>query len=524
MGAPQTIINICENVYIDNNYTHSINFANVYAQQAYFGGKVVKSFPAYSYIRKSWSLKVEANMSEAAGWTYLFFRNNQREKIYYYFITQIQYVNDNTVELSLELDVIQTYLFEMNLKRCFIERQHTPTDNLGEHTIDEGLECGELFAYQELGSQFESMCIIVQASIYPEDCAEGHRVDFFSDVYDGVWSGLGLFAVETTSAASMAVILGNLESWGYIDGIHAMWMYPKQFVELRDTWDNGKTFHPVLQFKQGITENLWHPVGMENIFQGYAPRNNKLYTYPFNMLYVTNNTGTTALFRFERFGGVAAGESPQFIYYGAMSHDASLKVAPVNYNGLLYNYDEGVTSGGYPTCAWDADAYKIWMAQNKNTQTVGMIGGGIGIVSGVVSTILGHPSGQGVSGAMSIANILAQRKDMQVQPPQSRGSYSASVNVASGYETFSFIYKSVSAEFAKIIDDYFDMYGYKVNRHDIPNKDARQNYTYVKTIGCVVGGNLCNDDRQKISSIFDNGITFWNDGDNIGNYGENPCY
>lgn len=523
MGAPQSIINICENVYIDNNYTHSINFANVYAQQAYFGGKVVKTFPAYSYLRKSWSLKVEATMAEAAGWTYLFFRNNYREKIYYYFITQIEYVNENMVELFLEMDVLQTYLFEMNLKRCFIERQHTETDNLGEHTIDEGLECGELHVYQEVKSDFEEWCIIVQASINPELCTEQTRYDVFSNEYDGVWSGLGLFAVDQDLGVGLSQKMSQLEQWGYIEGIHNIWLYPKNYVEIEGDW-TGKVFHPVIGFKRQEVDRLWHPVGMENIFEGYVPRNNKMYAYPFNMLYATNNTGNTAMYRFERFWGNKDMASPEFTYFGAMSPEASLKVAPMNYNGLTVNYDEGLTSGGFPTCAWDSDGYKIWLAQNKNAQNVAMIGGGVGIVSGIVSTVLGHPSGQGVSGAMAIANVLAQRKDMQVQPPQSKGTYSAYVNVAAGYPTFTFQYKAVNGEFARIIDDYFDMYGYKVNRHAIPNKNARQNYTYVKTIGCAVGGNLCNEDRQKIAAIFDNGITWWNNGDGIGAYGTNPCY
>lgn len=522
MGVPQSRICVCNYVYLDNNYTHTIYFDNEYDQQEYFGRKVVKTFTAYSYIRRSWSLKVQATMAEAASWSYLFFRNNDNEKFYYYFITQIEYINDNTVELFLEMDVMQTYHFQMNLKRCFIERQHTESDNLGEHTIDEGLECGELTVYQELKGEFDEWAIIVQSSISPELCTEQTRVDVYNNVYDGVWSGLGLFAVDQDLGVGLTQKLSQLEQWGYIDGIHNIWLYPKNYVEIDGDW-TGKVFFPVKGFKRQEVERLWHPYGMENIFQGYVPRNNKLYSYPFNMLYVTNNTGNTAMYRFERFWGNANTESPVFTYFGAMSPEASLKVVPLNYNGVDTNYDEGLTSGGFPTCAWDSDAYKIWMAQNKNAQNVAMIGGGVGVVSGVVSTLLGHPNGQGVSGAMSIANILAQRKDMQVQPPQSKGTYSASVNVAAGYPTFTFHYKSVCAEFAKIIDDYFDMYGYQVNRVGIPNRNARTNYTYVKTVGCAVGGNLCNEDRQKIASIFDTGITFWRDGDSIGNYGNNPC-
>ena len=34
---------------------------------------------------------------------------------------------------------------------------------------------------------------------------------------------------------------------------------------------------------------------------GYAPRNNKLLSYPYNFLYVTNNQGNSAIYRWEFF-------------------------------------------------------------------------------------------------------------------------------------------------------------------------------------------------------------------------------
>ena len=69
--------------------------------------------------------------------------------------------------------------------------------------------------------------------------------------------------------------------------------------------------------------------------------------------------------------------------------------------------------------------------------------------------------------------------------------------------------KFIKEEYAEIIDAYFDMYGYKVNMVGVPNRHARNCYTYIKTIGCAVDGLLPADDAKAIQSIFDKGIRFW---------------
>ena len=68
---------------------------------------------------------------------------------------------------------------------------------------------------------------------------------------------------------------------------------------------------------------------------------------------------------------------------------------------------------------------------------------------------------------------------------------------------------SIKAEYAKIIDKYFSMYGYKVNDLKLPNISGRSNWNYVKTIGCNILGDIPQEDMEKIKSIFNNGVTFW---------------
>jgi hypothetical protein len=62
---------------------------------------------------------------------------------------------------------------------------------------------------------------------------------------------------------------------------------------------------------------------------------------------------------------------------------------------------------------------------------------------------------------------------------------------------------------ARIVDDYFSAYGYKVNRVKIPNITGRANWNYVKTIGCYIQANIPQEDLQEIKDMFNRGLTIW---------------
>lgn len=523
MSTPSSIINVCSGVLLNNDYLHTIWFNNQSEQVAYFAEKVVKTFSAYTYIRKSWSIKVEATMEQARSWSYLFFKNGNG-KTYFYFINQIEYINDHTVELFIEMDVMQTYMHEYVLHPCFVEREHSATDFIGEHTQDEGLDLGELIVQDAQSiTQLRELCILVQATINPETKA---RV--LGSVHHRVFSGMATYAVKLEDVTAWASVLRDLSD-GYIDSIVNMWMYPKELVLLADgfDWDDTnlcKVVSGVYKFGVSATKK-------DVLDDSYVPENNKLLCYPYNFLYVTNNAGGSAVYQYERF----ANDTCEFTVSGAISPDGAVKLWPEYYKGASDNYDEGITINDYPTCAWNADMYKLWLAQNRNTQNLAMGTGLAMMAGGAVTTLatggIGGIAGLGtfVSGLSQVTSLLAQRKDMEIQPPQARGAYSASVNVAQNYHTFTMQFKSITKEMARKIDNFFSVYGYKCGRVKVPNRNVREKWTYTKTVDCHVSGNLCTEDLRKIQSIYDKGITFWKDGDLIGNYVDvdgfiiNPC-
>lgn len=516
MSTPSTTIYLCRGVKLTNRYDHTIYFSTADEQFNYFMSKVAWSFQSYTYARKTWNLKVAANIEDARRWSYLFFTNGTNGKVYYYFINNVEYVNEQSVELTLELDVIQTYRFEWNLNKCYVEREHIAVDSPGANTIDEGLEIGDyIIQHEDVVQLSTNPHVIIAATIdilkmwilNEEDTVLGAR-------YDNIFGGFLLFAVPVSDVYTLASALWTINSRGKSDAVYTMWEYPGELITTE-----VKTFEdPVIEYVSGSKTISYH-VDKPADLNGYTPKNKKLLQYPYRFLYVTNNNGGAAVYRYEYFNS-----NPSFSVKGNLSPDAVVKLTPTHYKGLTENHDEALSMTGFPLCSWNSDPYKLWLAQNQNAQNVGLAKAGLSIAAGVGTTLLSHGIGTAagvgmiMSGATQIASQLAQRRDVEIQPPQARGTFAGSYNLAKGVMNFYLLHKCIDAKHARVIDDYFSMYGYATRIVKTPNINSRPCWNYVKTVGSNVTGDFAQDDLKKINEIFDRGITFWKPSTEIGDY------
>ena len=122
-----------------------------------------------------------------------------------------------------------------------------------------------------------------------------------------------------------------------------------------------------------------------------------------------------------------------------------------------------------------------------------------------------------IAGGLSqVAGSVGEVYTHSKQPPQAEGNINnGDVNFSAGYLNFSAYPMSIKREYAQIIDGYFDMYGYKVNRVCTPDKNHRKNYWYTKCIDVNIVGAIPMDDLQAIRNCYNNGITFWKNPANI---------
>lgn len=145
---PTGKIYLLKNIDIDSSYTHQYYFSNPDRQLDFFQSKIFKTLEDGTYQRKNInSIQVPYQADEIADCKYLYWVNNPySSKAYFAFITSIDYVNPGVSQVNYQLDVYQTYLFDVQWKQSFIERQHTqrylPNGQPVINTLDENLDYG----------------------------------------------------------------------------------------------------------------------------------------------------------------------------------------------------------------------------------------------------------------------------------------------------------------------------------------------------------------------------------------------
>lgn len=150
--TPDTAVYLCNTpLNVNKKDTYAPNGWSLAAQYQFFQNLIPSptsryTFTDFTYQRKDGTIRVPINAEVlySAGINYCFYRNNHYNgKVFYCFITKIEFLNENTSALHIKTDVFQTWYFEMQLKTSFVEREHTITDELYQHTLNEPLPTPE---------------------------------------------------------------------------------------------------------------------------------------------------------------------------------------------------------------------------------------------------------------------------------------------------------------------------------------------------------------------------------------------
>lgn len=121
----------------------------------------------------------------------------------------------------------------------------------------------------------------------------------------------------------------------------------------------------------------------------------------------------------------------------------------------------------------------------------------------------------------AIANALAKIEDIRnVADNVSLQGGDVYFTFQNQYNGYCLVYKQISNEYIKILEDYFKKYGYAYNKIEIPNLHTRKSWDYIRTIDCNIYANINNDSLNKIKDIFNTGVTIWHTTD-VDNYNLN---
>ena len=179
-------------------------------------------------------------------------------------------------------------------------------------------------------------------------------------------------------------------------------------------------------------------------------------------------------------------------------------------------YEFGINGAKYPSISWNSDAYTNWLTQNA-------VNIGISAGSTALSTVAGLATGNYVGAGMSllsgVSSAVSQFYEAKLMPDQTMGNTNVGdLDYTKHKSKFTVFPMSIKPEYARIIDDYFDLLGYATNRLKVPNTAHREQWWYTKTININITGNVPNDDMNKIKDAYNNGLTFWRYATNFLNY------
>lgn len=544
--APDSKLYILKDVPLDTTYEHTLWFDIVpnkeYGQRIQalsFSDKAKYKLEfgseyggAFTYVRVNRNrIKVPFKADDLYDCNYIMFQNTGfGNKWFYAFIKSVEYVNNRTSEITFEIDVMQTWHFDYVIDDCFVEREHSETDVVGANTLPEDVAIGDYICDEmQVLTDSNNTPIIGDWVIV---MARTSEVDALPIPAAGGWYGNQVYQqVEyktypnnETGADALRTDLRNMSIFNNTDSVARIFMFPRALVP------EVTNVTPITGMK--IFER---PVS----FGTYTPKNNKLFTFPYSCLTITDLQGKTIDYHWEYFNEPSEAKFEWLVSFGVKP---SIILYPVGYLQNIYT-DSGrvafptmeyrITLDTFPDVPYATTDLYAKIVQGGMGLAIGALtGNAVSTTNSVVKTTQ-NLTEQGyktrytstvrktseTTQTPSISKEIANTISTVVQNGRADSSIGDQQGLANiGWCTFVIMKNHIREEYARVIDDYFSTYGYATKRIKHPNRSERPHWNYVKTIGCTITGSVPCDDMATICSIYDRGITFWKNMAEIGDY------
>lgn len=562
------------------NYDYSIAFSSLNAQETYMRSKVDVTLTAQNYIKtEAGKIRVDVQEEHIRDCNYMMWKTpvigdeppGQNVTWMYAFIIGIDYISNNVSEITYQIDVLQTYaLFNVTFKDCMIERTHVNDDDIGKHIEPEPVSFSET-KIEFLSNLYEDSSgyrwLVYAPFDFPIDTSQiltdgiDHRLSYTASMGNvcGIYQGLvcTVFDTDTLLNTFTANIPDDIASM-----IVAIVGVPKGFVESETGNYPGRLAQHMSQDPH--QSNYIQDANIQPTYDyidGYSPRNNKLFTYPYNSLLLSDGEGNGNTYRWEYFN-LRSGLC-QFKCILACQPEPELMVVPKGYGTHsgqaqvaeeTLNFEEKIVLSNFPKAAWIGNTFASWCANQGLTNGVNALLGCLGLagtfgtapaqpdysdliswavggggnalpggsapaIGGKGMRLAGHPGmaalgAIGMGAKMGVATAQAVRK-----PNQSHGTSGGGAMLAGGYKAPRFYKQYINYRDAQRIDDFFTRYGYAINRIGTPSfTNTLRNQHYVKTADCLVIGNCASEYCRLIEGIFNHGVTWWKSPSVIGDY------
>lgn len=555
--GPSTTVRVCQSIPLDNTYTDTILFTSKSAQESYFASKTKKVYSGLTYQRlasnsSTWAIFLEDVADYFYDCNYLCFQNGGfGNKWLYAFISDILYINENCTAITFEIDVMQTWLFDFEIKKSFIERMHVSDDTISRNVVEEDLNFMQRYEYYyvENSRLFEGSTRPLDTDGEFDDriiydsiilVATSEDVDEEDEVLEGgliqnTYQGLKYigFNANDLGVGYCNAWLKRMNEGGKAGAISSISMVPSAGLTY-SSGGNGK-LNINIEDPNGNVGEKEYLINYSTLDDDYIPKNNKLFCWPYHFFSITTLDGQSYDYKYEDIiesDPVPGTSTMKFKFKFAFGTDPTYMMYPSYYMKCKNNYDYGIKLSGFPKCNWNFGVWENYYAQQDTNITLSMLASALGSASSASGSVVngaGSTKGLGVGTGLAIAqaglgtlqaglSTFGGLSVVKSQPDQSKGANNVG-GVNYNMETMDFwiIHKRLHWGYVVKIDDYFTKFGYRVNSTGVPNLHTRKYWNYLKLDQPSVTGNMPVGDMRMIKQILSNGITFWHTTD-VGNY------
>lgn len=543
MGLQNSKIIICKNIRLEKSYKDVLN----YTEQQMLSlcqTNAVASASNYSFIRSEKNvIKTSFSYNDALKCNYMAFQNpDYSNKWFFAFIDDVEYANDGTCKIKYTIDEFSTWYDYWDAEACFVIRQHVRDDTIGLHTIPEGLECGE-YVIGSSGSigatyfHYTKFHVVIGVSWLPDNTPNLNDSNRrLGNVFSGTWY---IVFYDYTDASKF---IDAYAHEGRVENIQCLYMIPEVLASITSstTWysadfggQTGIRFRPLHGSTGAINIETNISIAMPTTFDTFTPKNNKVLCYPYNCLTISNNSGSMAEYHYEDF----TNNAPLFNLVGLQTPSCPMFIYPVNYKKDTTShsgYSWGLPLAKIPQGSWNADMYTNWMTQNG----VNILGMKIDAptshaIMGSMQALIGAGTGSFESIGSGIGSMLGSVTEMYRASmiPNQIGGTTTVGDVTFAYDMLAPRYYKmrIREENARVIDDWFTRFGYKINRVVVPDQVGRTYWNFVQigaseNIGyspSTAARSVPAASMEIINTIYRNGVTIWHNHANIGNYSLN---
>lgn len=524
----------------NSNYTGVQSYDSRTVQISEIKKLCTHAFISVNIIRRDTPFVLQGVNQDLTQCNYLMYRNNDiSTKWYFSFINKVDYNSKNSVKIFSILDVWQTYQFDIKYFKSLIIRAHIPksADTIGRWLAPEPIGVNaEIVKPLEADISLNwSPSWVLHATSWLEN-KDGKKIYNYDGLSDGdfVTSEIGLNVTDSQDLKKYIEGYGKLSPADALktnnDDEYSNWIADlltgetinkavnliatTSIAQLQDHRSELVGLYAVPQWVKGDitgkfvsvankTEFLNYNYSKTELPCGYAPRNKKMLTSLCRAFCVYTKNGFKKIFRPELMPTIA-----KFRLLGnAMATDG------VIFQLIDYKDDSEKTFKVPYAC-------QTRFGYDQNTGLDKVINGvqsAIGLIGNAASISTGNPVGL-LYGSSNLIGSASSIVDSIGQRGISNGTTGDILSITEDNAIPYFADISVTANEAKYIDDYLDIYGYSINEIDKISDymNTRSNWNYIKTANCNIKLNAPNEDIEKIVSIFEQGVTIWHK--DFGNY------